>query len=222
MEVPTPDEIRKYLDNGRAVIISCALASGPLLKADYLRGFHCVVCGVEVQVSPRGVAQIKAGCIAACNECGIRIAELQQQRGQLGGLALSPESKAALARGRTIMDPRRIDRLVQQSEDLNAQPLRCDFCSGLQPRLWFFPYRSFVLEARKKDGRKQTLVFEAGEWAACDECARLFQIEHIDGLVDRVAKSQGACDRLTRVTYRELLRHRNGPPRLEDLVIHAH
>lgn len=53
--------------------VICRRGSDPL-KPGYQRGFRCK-CGEELQVSPDGVRQIRAGAEPLCTRCGLEKAE---------------------------------------------------------------------------------------------------------------------------------------------------
>lgn len=198
MAIPTPEEMRRMREQGVVPIVGCARADGPLLRHDYLRGVRCAVCHTELQVSPRGFRQIEAGSIPMCNECALCLAEEEKARGRSAEFVLSPEAEAAMQRGHTRMDPRRLEKLTgRKFAPWNySEPDRCQFCSqneldcdwGLHsgPGLWLYPHRSFEFSAvnMEDDSLIEKVTIE-GDWYGCDPCARLFEKRRINALVEK-------------------------------------
>jgi transcription elongation factor Elf1 len=73
-------------------VVICRSAAEPLTRAATMRGYRCKICTKALQVSPNGVAQIARGGTPLCNRCGFEYAKAVEERGQLGGIVLSPDA----------------------------------------------------------------------------------------------------------------------------------
>lgn len=221
---PTVEEMRRAMERGTLVVVSCALASGPLLGADYTRGPNCILCGREVQVSPRGVRQVRAGALLTCNECGISLAEDKQKAGGVAAVMLSPEAEAAIERGNARLDPKRIEGLTGRTFPAwNNEAKSCAFCSATPANgLWLYPHKPFDAHAIAEDGSKVLHAPVEGDWAACDSCACFFDKGRLNVLVEKAIQALGVeADDLTRQVLRTmfamLAETRNGPRKWADL-----
>jgi hypothetical protein len=80
-------------------IISCRRADdGGAVRLDAVRGYWCRVCGIELQVTPPGVAQIAEGGTPVCNCCGITLARKTAKLGVLAGVEINPAAAEQIAR----------------------------------------------------------------------------------------------------------------------------
>lgn len=93
------------------------------------------------------------------------------------------------------------------------EPPICDFCGAQPDGLWYFPHLQFEL-FRAIPPRLESIVFQAGRWSACEECAALFEREDVGGLLTRAIQRYGASRaQLLQTAYICLLTKRSGPPR---------
>lgn len=85
------------MDNSPTMLMICrSVADGHIPGA--VRGYHCAMCGDEIQITPTGKQQLQQtpGAILLCNPCGIVIANAHKAKGTLDGITISPELRARL------------------------------------------------------------------------------------------------------------------------------
>jgi len=72
-------------------LVVCRTASDALAPGA-VTGYQCAICSKPLQVSPKGVGQIRGGGVPLCNPCGLTLAALAGDR----SVSLNPAAQDAL------------------------------------------------------------------------------------------------------------------------------
>lgn len=107
----TQEEALAKIRAGSGAITICRHVAGQPLRIDFQRGYFCKICGAELQLSANAQAQVAAGAIPLCGECGVSMAERLKAAGKEVDVSVSPDARAAIERGQTLIDPARVARL---------------------------------------------------------------------------------------------------------------
>jgi DNA-directed RNA polymerase subunit RPC12/RpoP len=70
----TEKDILNMVRSGERVLLICMSARQPLAPGAR-RGYFCTTCVSEIQILPQGREKVRAGAIALCPDCGMKIVE---------------------------------------------------------------------------------------------------------------------------------------------------
>lgn len=147
--------------------IVCRSAAEPL-DCGAVRGYHCAMCGREVQISPTGRLQLDRGGRIFCNPCGLAVAQQAALLGRVDRVAINPAAQRAMTRW-------------ERAEAEKKKP-QCDICGKRADRFWCWQTRPFGLVGRFA-GRH--LESPEAKWAVCVRCRPLWEARDARALAAR-------------------------------------